>query len=92
MTIRHFLSIADLSPAELVALLDRAAALKAGPVGQEKPLRGRSLAQGMVSPNDLELLRLTNEPAEAVQLVLESYARLSAVDAHPHEPQKADAQ
>jgi uncharacterized protein (TIGR00730 family) len=55
-------------------------------------VRGRSLAQGMVSPNDLELLRLTNEPAEAVQLVLESYARLSAVDAHPHEPQKADAQ
>jgi len=51
MTVRHFLSVADLSPTELSGLLDRAKALKAGPVGQDKPLRGRSLAQIFEKPS-----------------------------------------
>jgi uncharacterized protein (TIGR00730 family) len=55
-------------------------------------VRDRSLPQGMVSPDDLALLSLTNDPAEAVELVLESYARLSESDGHPHAPEKADAQ
>jgi ornithine carbamoyltransferase len=51
MTVRHFLSIADLSPAELTGLLERAAALKAGTAALERPLRGRSLAQIFEKPS-----------------------------------------
>lgn len=51
MSVRHFLSIADLSPAELVGLLDRAAAMKAGTDRADRPLRGRSLAQIFEKPS-----------------------------------------
>ena len=37
-------------------------------------VRGRLLPDGMVSPEDLELLMLTDDPAEAVEHVLASYA------------------
>ncbi len=51
MSVRHFLSIADLSPAELAGLLDRAAAMKAGTDTADRPLRGRSLAQIFEKPS-----------------------------------------
>jgi uncharacterized protein (TIGR00730 family) len=47
----------------------------------------RPLAEGMVSPEDLELLTLTDDPAEAVATIVERYAA-----AMPAEPEKADAQ
>src|SRR5207245_10915531 len=49
--VRHFVSIADLSSAELHALLDAAAAMKAGTAGQGQPLRGRALAQIFEKPS-----------------------------------------
>lgn len=51
MTPRHFLSIADLSAAQLTALLDRGAALKASRRTADAPLRGRSLAQIFEKPS-----------------------------------------
>ncbi len=48
---RHFLSIADLSPTELTGLLDRAAAMKAGKHATDHPLRGRALAQIFEKPS-----------------------------------------
>jgi hypothetical protein len=44
----------------------------------------------MVSPDDLALLTLTDEPRVAVETVLDAYARGDGVA--PHEPEKADAQ
>jgi hypothetical protein len=44
----------------------------------------------MVSPEDEELLYVTDEPADAVRIVLERYARRGAEV--PAEPVKADAQ
>ena len=38
--VRHFLSIADLSPAEMTALLDDADLLKRDPVPRDPPLHG----------------------------------------------------
>jgi ornithine carbamoyltransferase len=49
--VRHFLSIADLSPAELTALLDDATALKRDPVPSGAPLRGRALAMIFEKPS-----------------------------------------
>ena len=49
--VRHFLSIADLSPAELTALLDDAEALKRDPVPADPPLRGRALAMIFEKPS-----------------------------------------
>jgi ornithine carbamoyltransferase len=49
--VRHFLSIADLSTAELTALLDDAAALKRDPVPSDAPLRGRALAMIFEKPS-----------------------------------------
>lgn len=49
--VRHFLSIADLAPAELTALLDDAAALKRDPVPEGAPLRGRALAMIFEKPS-----------------------------------------
>jgi uncharacterized protein (TIGR00730 family) len=55
-------------------------------------VRDRLVPEGMVSPNDLELLAVLDEPSEAVRCVLERYAE-RATEAHsPHEPHKADAQ
>ena len=53
-------------------------------------VRNEALADGMISPEDVELLHLTDDPEEAVQLVLECYERRCA---HvPAKPAKADAQ
>jgi uncharacterized protein (TIGR00730 family) len=53
-------------------------------------IRGRLLADGMISPDDLELLVVTEEPDEAVQVLVDCYERRCA--AMPAEPEKADAQ
>ena len=53
-------------------------------------LNAELLADGMISPDDVELLHTTDEPREAVELVLESYERQSL--ATPAQPWKADAQ
>jgi len=53
-------------------------------------VKKEALADGMISPEDVELLHLTDDPDEAVQLVLECYERRCA---HvPAAPAKADAQ
>ena len=49
------------------------------------------LEHGMISPEDVELLHVTDEPAEAVRLVVDSYEDRSAPPS-PAEPEKADAQ
>ena len=49
--VRHFLSIADLTPAEMTALLDDAEALKRDPVPRDAPLRGRALAMIFEKPS-----------------------------------------
>ena len=48
------------------------------------------LAEGLVSPEDLELLHVTDDPEEAVRLVVESYDQRLAPS--PHTAEKADAQ
>jgi uncharacterized protein (TIGR00730 family) len=53
-------------------------------------IKERLLADGMISPEDLELLHLTDDPDDAVRLITECYERRCAED--PAEPQKADAQ
>jgi uncharacterized protein (TIGR00730 family) len=53
-------------------------------------IRGRLLADGMISPEDLELLLLTDDPDETVETVTECYRRHCAE--MPAEPEKADAQ
>jgi uncharacterized protein (TIGR00730 family) len=53
-------------------------------------VRNEALADGMISPEDVELLHLTDDPDEAVQLVLECYERRCANV--PAKPAKADAQ
>ncbi len=61
-------------------------------------VREEALADGMISPEDIELLHVTDDPAEAVRLIVESYDERSAspapIDstASPHEPEKGDAQ
>jgi uncharacterized protein (TIGR00730 family) len=53
-------------------------------------VRERPLAEGMISPEDLELLTLTDDSDEAVATIVECYDRRCA--AMPAEPEKADAQ
>jgi uncharacterized protein (TIGR00730 family) len=53
-------------------------------------VRDRLLAEGMISPDDVDLLAVTDEPRQAVELVLECYERRCAHS--PAEPVKADAQ
>jgi len=55
-------------------------------------VRDRLLPEGMVSPNDLELLEVLDDPAEAVRYVLDRYAERATEADSPHEPHKADAQ
>jgi len=55
-------------------------------------IRGRLQPQGLVSPEDLELLLVTDDPEEAVRSVLASYHRLFPDGHDPHTPQKSDAQ
>ncbi|HVR88171.1 MAG TPA: ornithine carbamoyltransferase [Candidatus Limnocylindria bacterium] len=49
--VRHFLSLADLTGAEIVALLDDAEALKRDPIPASAPLRGRALAMIFEKPS-----------------------------------------
>ena len=51
----------------------------------------RLLPQGMVSPEDLELLTVTDDPREAVHRVVSSHNERAAVES-PHSAEKADAQ
>ena len=53
-------------------------------------IKERLLAEGMVSPDDLELLHLTDDGESAVDYVLECYERRCADN--PHTAQKEDAQ
>jgi uncharacterized protein (TIGR00730 family) len=53
-------------------------------------LREEMLEDGMVSSEDVDLLHATDEPAEAVRIVVEHYERRN--DAGPAERGKADAQ
>jgi uncharacterized protein (TIGR00730 family) len=53
-------------------------------------IRGRLLADEMVSPEDLDLLALTDSASEAVATIHECYERRCAEV--PAEPEKADAQ
>ena len=53
-------------------------------------VREQALPLGMVSPDDLELLTVTDDVDEAVQTVLDCYERRCAE--MPHTPRKADAQ
>ena len=53
-------------------------------------IRSELLADGMISPDDLELLYATDDADEAVRLVLECYERRCADE--PAAPRKADAQ
>jgi hypothetical protein len=45
----------------------------------------------MVSPDDLKLLTVTDEPKVALETVLDSFER-DGGNGSPHEPGKADAQ
>jgi uncharacterized protein (TIGR00730 family) len=53
-------------------------------------IRGELLAEGMISPEDLELLIVTDDHAQAVQVLVDCYEQRCA--AMPAEPEKADAQ
>jgi uncharacterized protein (TIGR00730 family) len=53
-------------------------------------VREQALPLGMVSPDDLELVRVTDDVDDAVAYVLECYERRCAD--MPHAPRKADAQ
>jgi uncharacterized protein (TIGR00730 family) len=53
-------------------------------------IRGELLAAKMISPDDIELLHVTDDADEAVRLVLECYVRRCAEV--PAEPRKEDAQ
>ena len=55
-------------------------------------IRGELLADGMISPEDLELLYATDDGEEAVRIVLECYERRCAEEAAAAAPRKADAQ
>ena len=53
-------------------------------------IRERLLPDGMISPDDLELLSVTDDTNEAVATIVECYERSCA--SMPAEPEKADAQ
>jgi uncharacterized protein (TIGR00730 family) len=53
-------------------------------------VRDRALPEGTVSPEDLELLTLTDDPEDAVRCVLQRYEERNHDS--PHEARKADAQ
>ena len=53
-------------------------------------VRGELLPKGMISPEDLELLHVTDDPQEAVQIVVDCYEKRCARETA--EPLKADAQ
>ena len=49
-------------------------------------VRDTALPLGMVAPEDLELLTVTDDPEEAVRVVLDSYRTLFPDGAGPHGP------
>jgi uncharacterized protein (TIGR00730 family) len=53
-------------------------------------VRTRLLDAGMISPDDVELLHVTDDPAEAVDLIVECYDRRCAVT--PAAARKQDAE
>jgi hypothetical protein len=53
-------------------------------------IEGRPLRDGMISPEDLDLLLLTDDPTDAVETIAECYERRCAEI--PAEAEKADAQ
>ena len=53
-------------------------------------VRRHPLAEAMISPEDLDLLFITNDPAEAVGTIVDCYRTKCAES--PAEPAKADAQ
>jgi uncharacterized protein (TIGR00730 family) len=53
-------------------------------------IEGSLLPDGMISPEDVELLRPTDDPDDAVRVIIECYERRCAEE--PAEPLKADAQ
>jgi len=55
-------------------------------------VRRSALADGMVSPDDLALLTVTDEPRVALSTVLEAFAKDGGANGSPHEAKKADAQ
>jgi uncharacterized protein (TIGR00730 family) len=55
-------------------------------------IRGELLADGMISPGDLELLYATDDGEEAVRIVLDCYERRCAEETAAAAPRKADAQ
>jgi uncharacterized protein (TIGR00730 family) len=54
-------------------------------------VNGDLLSGGMISPEDVELLHITDDPAEAVRIVVDSYDERTPVPS-PAEPEKVDAQ
>jgi uncharacterized protein (TIGR00730 family) len=54
-------------------------------------VRRSALADGMVAPEDLALLTLTDEPGVALETVLDAF-RAGDGTPSPHSPEKADAQ
>ena len=55
-------------------------------------VRERLVPEGMVSPEDLDLLTVTDEPAFAVTCVLDRYVERASEADSPHTAQKHDAQ
>jgi uncharacterized protein (TIGR00730 family) len=53
-------------------------------------IRERLLAEGMISPDDVELVQVTDDPAEVVAIIVECYEKRCA--RAPAETAKADAQ
>ncbi len=54
-------------------------------------IQGRLLAEGMIAPEDLDLLRVTDSTAEAVAWIVECY-ELRCAELPAATPEKADAQ
>jgi predicted Rossmann-fold nucleotide-binding protein len=55
-------------------------------------IKGELLADGMISPNDLDLLFVTDDLDEAVERVRHGYQQRSSETETPAAPVKADAQ
>ena len=53
-------------------------------------IRAELLADGMISPEDVELLHVTDDVGEAVQMMCDCWERHCAEPVH--EPEKADAE
>ena len=52
----------------------------------------RLLSEGMVSPEDVELLLVTDDPGQAVETIVECYDRRCAAETRSEAVRKADAQ